>query len=109
MITALDELIAKVEAGEDTDNHHAAVFPSESAYGHCKWHDSHKAARGSLDAALALHKAVLPPKYILAGVHEFMSQWGARIIPGDHIGNHPDNPARAWLLAILRAMQEGRQ
>jgi len=29
---------------------HAAAFPSESAYGHCTWHDSHKADNGSLAA-----------------------------------------------------------
>jgi len=60
-MTDLDKLIAAVEAGLDTAHHHAAVFPSESAYGHCTWHDSHKAStEGSLDAVLWLHEALLP-------------------------------------------------
>lgn len=57
---ALDKLIEAVEAGTDTMNHHAAAFPGESAYGLCTWHRTHKAAGGSLDAALALHEALLP-------------------------------------------------
>lgn len=116
----LERLIEAVEAGLDTAHHHAAVFPSESAYGHCTWHDSHKAStEGSLDAALRLHEALLPGWVVnsldqasnLAG-----DPWGCEVawFEGSNPSNNrraysghnfDKNPARAWLLAILRAIK----
>jgi len=109
-MTALKDLLAKVEAGLDTAHDHARAFPSESAYGHCTWHDSHKASGGDLNAAKSLHDAVLPG-------WKWGRQWSCHMwvetddMPGRserHYGNVSD-PARAWLIAVLRALiaQEG--
>lgn len=104
-MTDMDKLIAAVEAGVDTAHHHAAAFPSESAHGHCTWHDSHKAStQGSLDAALRLHEALLP------GWEWHLGPSNAKIYPFNRSplkswSGMADNPARAWLLAILRALK----
>ncbi|OWJ71390.1 hypothetical protein CDV50_10315 [Haematobacter massiliensis] len=66
------------------------------------------AYHGSLDAAMALHNALLP------GWGYHCGAYGARVwrYPGDEWRPServdmelPDQPARAWLLAILRAYQ----
>ena len=107
-ITALDELIKAVEAGDKWISvKAAAAFDDKGnavmacrAYG-AEWNHERP---GSLDAAKALHDALLPG-------------WGYRVSPGYAIVMHPrlsgpavekdataqENPARAWLLAILRA------
>lgn len=59
-LEALKELEGKVVADLATAHNFAAVWPSENGYGKCTWHDAHKADGGSLDAAKALHEAVLP-------------------------------------------------
>lgn len=112
MSNALDDLIAAVEADLDIAHHHAAVFPSESAGGHCTWHDSHKASNGSLDAALALHNAVLPGWSYYIGWTTGEPKIVASVWPRDTEWKDYDataeNPARAWLLAVLKAMKEGK-
>ena len=96
-LEALIELRDKVKAGIDP-NEIAAAMPcqrtTDLTYG---------AFRGSLDAAKALHEAVLPG-------------WGAAMeAHGWAIVRHPtkrffdcqatsETPARAWLLAILEAL-----
>ncbi len=96
-ITALDALIEAVKAG----NLVPLNYPREMA----EWFTIViKSYNGSLDAAKALHDAMLPG-------------WGYRVSPSYAIVMHPrlsgpavekdatsqENPARAWLLAILRA------
>lgn len=110
-MTALKDLLAKVEAGLDTAHDHARAFPSESAYGHCTWHDSHKASGGSLDAAKALHDAVLPGWSPSIGQNVHHCYWFAHLLRADNgsiVGDYEwsaiDNPARAWLSAILHAL-----
>jgi hypothetical protein len=91
---ALAELIAKVEAGEGADavGYYAArVF--NPGYAHAI-----NAYRGSLDAAKALHDAVLP------GWHWTIWETAARVDADQEFTEMNDNPARAWLLAILRAL-----
>ena len=114
---ALAELIAKVEAGEavqDMDGwfHLPLTVKADKTF------RSHMATvwtayEGSLDAAKALHEAVLPGWRWDVTAHaasvqdpkakpnpKFPSSWGL------FDGCITDNPARAWLLAILRALHE---
>lgn len=107
-LEALKALLEKVRAELDTAHNHAAAFPSESAYGRCTWHISHKASGGSLDAAKALHEAVLPGwPWTIENMNSGLSRaWvnssrGLRT-PG-YVGES-DDPARAWLIAILKAL-----
>jgi hypothetical protein len=98
---ALRALLEKVEAG-NWDHEAAATWlwrePGEK-YG---W--AQGAFNGSLDAAKALHEAVLPRwSWRRCDDGEFMlhdeesNEWAC----ADH-----DNPARAWLIAVLRALIE---
>ena len=97
-MTALTELLAKVEAGEIGGGlNTASVFgDTKSAM------DAVDAFYGSLDAARELHEAVLPHHY--AQLHMWPMPEMTRVdIGGGHVGR--DNiPARAWLIAILRAL-----
>ena len=96
---ALKELLARVEAGGyDTPNFIALV---SKPLMQCR---AGEAYRGSLDAALALHNAVLPGflwrlECSNATVYPFN-------IPDTGLGfyGEADNPARAWLCAILKAL-----
>lgn len=77
---------------------------------------AHRAYHGSLDAAKALHEALLPG-WKVAGIHqEDSGLWWtelreghitsySRVVVAPHSFNAP-NPARAWLLAVLRALAE---
>lgn len=106
---SLSKLIEAVEAGAASMNDFAAVFPSETAYGPTTWGEAHKAFNGSLDAAKRLHDALLP-EY---GYH--LGGWGARVWlysdrPHWDGSNRqevemPNAPARAWLLAVLKALE----
>ena len=98
---ALAELIAKVEAGGLVQPFlFQDVFNNQFTHENCAG-EALSAYDGSLDAAKALHEAVLP-------------EWDWVITPdGASVysphDNSPtdgdlDNPARAWLLAILRAL-----
>jgi len=97
---ALAKLIEKVEAGDATND--GSMF---RAFGD-KWTICFDAFHGSLDAALALHEAVLPgwgyvdllrrgsrhTAHIAVDVFELTLTGVA------------DTPARAWLLAIIKAL-----
>lgn len=107
-LEALEELVAKVEAGEIQEGlNTSSVFE--------KPHDmlAVDAFHGSLDAALKLHEAVLPQArqysivtdLICVNVH--VCAWpdglaAEREIQGE--GWSESNPARAWLHAILKAL-----
>ena len=102
MSNALDDLIAAVEAGTwpGADMHDALGTDrrGELAY---------DAFNGSLDAALALHNAVLPKRYWR--IEEWDGAWTAQLPVSTfkrHEATSEASPARAWLLAILRAMKE---
>jgi hypothetical protein len=117
-MTDLDKLIAAVEAGTATGGDGAAFVPmamSELIISVMKeegdagelWSDFIEAHDGSLDAALRLHEALL-------------LGWGWAVEGKDACVWHPDtggvsrdmvasdNPARAWLLAILKAVRGER-
>lgn len=93
-LEALEELKAKVEAGEEVSARDASrLWPN--GYAHAV-----NAGHGSLDAAMALHNAVLsgcmwritPRRCVISDVH------------GNLASIRSDTPARAWLLAILSAL-----
>ena len=107
---ALAELIEKVEAGNaDGRCRLTAKAFSQSVPHSFVW----AAMDGSLDAAKALHEAVLPEtgwdifktgEYpgMIPGSSAYM--FAARVGYGTTYRGDDDNPARAWLIAILRAL-----
>ena len=100
---ALAELIAKVEAGDIERAPFWKVWLPENPDGRLAWHAA-SASKGSLDAAKALHEAVLchiDPQFGYLVGPEY-----ARIVhpSGTVCDAQSKIPARAWLLAILRAL-----
>ena len=95
---ALEALLAKVEAGDAVTAHDASrLWPN--GYTHAI-----NACHGSLDAAKALHEAVLPNflwkiNCSNATVYPFNAP-----DTGSGFYGMADNPARAWLCAILKAL-----
>jgi hypothetical protein len=74
------------------------------------WGAAYDAYHGSLDAACALHEVVLPDWGWEVGT----MSGSATVYPPDYPGkdfeaqeysSEADTPARAWLLAILRALE----
>jgi hypothetical protein len=119
MSNALDDLIAAVEAGEwdfRADGPARQVFPYRSASADDLGLTARAAFEGSLDAALALHNAVLPGWH-WAIEDDDQAEVFQDPVKGEDGMYRPGpnalsgrcdktNPARAWLLAILRAMKE---
>lgn len=100
MSNALDDLIAKVEADSgETYNAFEAVFDNMGDA-------AHRAYSGSLDAALALHNAVLPGHGATVRMDGTAQLF--RDSDGERFTAVCDDPARAWLIAILKAMKEGK-
>ncbi len=99
MSKQLDDLIAAVEAGGDD----LKVLELSSPFGR-NYVFIIDAYRGSLDAAQALHDALLP------GASAVIQTNGiAQTIGPDHerhTGTASDKPARAWLIAILKAYRD---
>lgn len=105
MSDALNKLIEAVEAGAATMNDFASVFPSESAYGKTTWGTAHNAFSGSVDAAKELHEALLPGWFLGMSKNLHSGLWYAWVQDKESVqfcANEP-TPARAWLLAVLRA------
>jgi hypothetical protein len=106
---ALTELLAKVEAGDSYDNDRLTNYDIISEGFGFQEHYKHAWAidawRGSLDAAKALHEAVLckdDPQYgYLVG-----PQYARIVHPscGTVCDAQSDTSARAWLIAILKAL-----
>lgn len=105
---ALAELIAAVECGIVMDWGFCTGYPRAALQDH--WETGMHAFCGSLDAAKALHEAVLPGWRWEIGVNlpcsSIAQVWETPSIPHQGVANYP---ARAWLLAILKALhaQEG--
>ena len=112
-LEALKELAAKVEAGqcrpreiEDT----AFNVWTERQNGHPRWYfasSAMKAYYGSLDAAKALHEVVLPTGMWAWQLWTDHNGVPTAVIDGFAFSTPEvtaDNPARAWLLAILNAL-----
>lgn len=96
-LTALKALAEKVDAGE---------AEHVDAWGDVLWILHYESAisayHGSLDAAMILHKAFLSGKYGFSIGPQLVSLpngFGFKI----DVYSILDNPARAWLLAIIRA------
>lgn len=105
-MTDLEQLIAAVEAGTfaQTDFSFGGWHPNVS------YDDARGAFTGSLDAAKRLHDALLPGWAWMMG-----DKGTVTVIPPERLFAEKGiigptcrievNPARAWLLAILRAVQ----
>ena len=106
-LETLKELAKKVEAGGDG---HGWFCPLWHEDGLCV--EAESAYHGSLDAAKALHEAVLPEHWHATVMLEGAARIDECGVDGvRRIGFHgswparsESNPARAWLLAILRAL-----
>lgn len=99
-IKAIDELIAAAGEGTIARSDLDAFIPSLGLT--TQANDAHSAYKGSLDAANALHKALLPrvmwqrsPNGQFCLFDSFAEEVS--------YANETDNPARAWLIAILKA------
>lgn len=134
-MTPLDDLIAAVEAGK-WEAVFRAVPPifalnTGSIDARNRHHWVLDAYRGSLDAALRLHEALLPGwAWIVRELRDIPGTKGAGgflcsltspdfysvtweagdqvttdIVRGEAVSARSANPARAWLLAILRALK----
>lgn len=108
-MTDLDRLIAAVEAGGWPDRRAAvAAFYSGGSISHCNecaglaW----QANAGSLDAALRLHEALLSGWAWSVECADAAEVWPTGCL-ATAVRAYADDgtPARAWLLAILRALK----
>lgn len=101
----LATLIEAVESGHDdeVDGLACALFHGS---GQCR--DVVSAYTGSLDAALALHEVLLPGWHyrITRGKHTPEAIVQRDILAGEYASAELELPARAWLLAVLRALAE---
>ena len=99
-LDSLRALQAAVKAGEAKADHFRAVWPGYMGTTTPTAKNAGEAFDGSLDAALALHKAVLP------GHGWGLSHVGAYVCDLDGRAEYGEatDPARAWLLAILAAL-----
>jgi hypothetical protein len=103
---ALQDLLAKIEAGEAVINDFVSAFQDGFAA-----HSAFIVYGGSLDAAKALHEAVLPGWWV-QHLGQVRGGWRVRLetqgksIPEGMFNLHMDNPARAWLVAIIKALIE---
>jgi hypothetical protein len=105
---ALQDSLAKVEAGEAADK-----FGSMRAYWCADMQvDAMRAYSGSLDAAHDLHEAVLPGwDWIVTNDASHAGEGDgpmAAVAPlgtsDDYFKSSSTNPARAWLIAVLKAL-----
>lgn len=107
-MTALDKLIEAVEAGALKGTYNDLVsfdrLCDDAIPADARGLNVHafEAYEGSLNAALALHDALLPGWGYDAG-YKSASVWSPSGGWGVFRKEHDSAPARAWLLAILRA------
>lgn len=104
----LRQLINAVEAGTATAYDCGLLFPLATNFEHTNAWDAY---RGSLDAAKRLHDALLPGSFWYIGHLDAPSLGYCATVSSGHFADSPSwrgfniDPARAWLLAILRAME----
>ena len=100
-IDALKALEQRIAAGEWVPSDDWVTWPANNFL---NWTLCNNAYNGSLDAALALHEAILP------GWHWNLAPGYCHVIPPhdngdqDALTGHNQSPARAWLIAIIRAL-----
>lgn len=109
MSEALERLIEAVEVGE-WDGSWRGVLEADKMMPPQAFSDAY---HGSLDAAKAVHDAILPgwPMVYLSRYGPAPHRWSAELADLGKLAREPrrtvlergDCPARAWLLAILRA------
>lgn len=104
-MTDLDRLIEAVECGNLSEYHDPGQF---KALPFRCWTRSASAYRGSLDAAKALHEALLPGWGCCRTMSANGGRCSAEVFPGEH--GQPNrqsataaSEARAWLISILKA------
>lgn len=107
-MTDLDKLIGAVEASDDEGVKDYTKYLARLARDldtHSPSHDVAKAYRGSLDAAKVLHEVLLPEFYPGLSQNIHYGYWYAWVENGNHCKFDATEkiPARAWLLAILKA------
>lgn len=108
-LEALKSLLAKVEAGEwdfRADAPVRQVFPYNSSSADDLGLTARAAFEGSLDAAKALHEAVLPG-WVYGINFDANEELYAFVGDAAHFETdeaYADTPARAWLIAILKAL-----
>ena len=108
-LTALKELAEKVEAGTapDYSMFRRGVRDWDGVGGGVNRDHAWRAYTGSLDAAKALHEAVLPGWGATVCLWPMDNEWQVAVHSEDLQSGHEEadetNPARAWLLAIIRA------
>ena len=111
---ALTSLLKKVEAGDDIGILSNGLCDFAFCAGDLKG-TAYQAFHGSLDCAKALHEAVLPGWHWGIEDNDQAEVFKEPVWDGDsgHWAPGPsvlsnwcdkDNPARAWLIAILRAL-----
>lgn len=102
-MSALTRLAEKVEAG---DRIGATELIDGLPNGGKHWSLALAAHRGSLDAAMALHEAVLPGWVwtVCCDYASVSNTDGVNWRTNGHYSAFNAIPARAWLLAILRAL-----
>ena len=103
MTDALTRLADAVEAGKATDADFDATG-SRAMYG--KHYYAKQAYNGSLDAAKALHEAVLSGWYWERHHKREMVVWNYGVLQSKWGRSDNPDPARAWLLAIIRALAQ---
>ena len=101
----LDKMIAAVEAGTAADFRALLTDSDNSAERakRCGWAAS--AFKGSLDAAKRLHESLLPGWAAAINTNGMAQVIGPAPDWHRHTGCATDNPARAWLVAILKALR----
>lgn len=102
-MTDLDKLIEAVEVGElQSAMFHGACMKGFSRHHR---HSVYLALNGSLDAAKELHDELLPGQHWVIGMSAKTGEATADIAGMDPIEGtvRMADPARAWLLAILKA------
>ena len=104
-MTDLERLAAAIDAGEFPDHMTGPEmgFPENAEF------TMFSAYNGSLDAAKALHDAVLPGWRWTIWKIGGIAVWNS--YSETYVADCDDNPARAWLLAIVRALiaKEGKE
>ena len=113
-MTNIDKLIAAVEAGKWPPVHISGggvgdyVGTIKGPWSATDWFLAKDACDGSLDAAHRLHEALLPGWGWCAATDAHSEQWFCVDDPSGSFETeetYAATPARAWLLAILRALK----
>ena len=106
-MTDLDKLIAAVEAGTAIAGDFRKVWPGYAGSTTVEVQNSARSYDGDMNAALRLHEALLPGWFPGMSQNINHGHWYAWVQDENqvHFTSTQPTPARAWLLAILRALK----